>query len=100
MKIKVIILVIVLVLLLFGITLFFFQRHAEPKQLVLFGNVDVRQVNLGFRVMGRVEAMLLEEGEAVQPGDLMASLDKIPLKEELDQAKAKVDSLQAMLEKA
>ncbi|RVO26102.1 secretion protein HlyD, partial [Sinorhizobium meliloti] len=26
----------------------------EPRQAVLYGNVDIRQVSLGFRVSGRI----------------------------------------------
>ncbi|MBY0264242.1 MAG: secretion protein HlyD, partial [Holosporales bacterium] len=46
--------------------------------LVLSGNVDIRQVDLGFRVSGRLAKMLFEEGDEVKTGDLLAVLDKAP----------------------
>jgi HlyD family secretion protein len=45
---------------------------------VLYGNVDIRQVDLGFRVSGRLEKMVFEEGDQVKTGDLVAVLDKAP----------------------
>ncbi|TAN63410.1 MAG: secretion protein HlyD, partial [Magnetospirillum sp.] len=39
---------------------------------VLYGNVDVRQVDLGFRVEGRLLEMLVEEGDRVIPGQKLA----------------------------
>ncbi len=36
--------------------------------LTLHGNVDIRQVDLGFRVGGRIEKVLVEEGETVEAG--------------------------------
>lgn len=45
---------------------------------MLSGNVDIRQVDLGFRVSGRLAKMLFEEGDEVKTGDLLAVLDKAP----------------------
>ena len=51
-------------------------RHHEPaNELTLYGNVDVRQVELGFRVAGRLKTMGFEEGQAVTAGTLLAALD-------------------------
>jgi HlyD family secretion protein len=52
------------------------SRKREP--LVIQGNVDIRQVNLGFRVGGRIREMRFEEGDAVRAGDLVAVLDEEP----------------------
>jgi membrane fusion protein YbhG len=52
-------------------------RH-ESQRLLLSGNVDIRQVDLGFRVMGRIAAIPFEEGAHV-PGDaVLARLDPAP----------------------
>ena len=40
----------------------------KPQGLVLYGNVDIRQVDLGFRVGGRIASVLVDEGDAVSEG--------------------------------
>jgi hypothetical protein len=45
-------------LLLIGIWFVYQQTHRRnPKELVIYGNIDIRQVNLGFRVGGRIQEM-------------------------------------------
>lgn len=60
----------------------------ERTSLLLYGNVDVRQVELGFRVEGRIEKMLFEEGAFVPAGELMATLNSEPYADLLKQAEA------------
>lgn len=63
--------------------------------LTLHGNVDIRQVDLGFRVGGRIALMKAEEGDSVKAGDLLASLDKAPYQNELAAAEAQVTGAEA-----
>ncbi|MEH6569566.1 MAG: secretion protein HlyD [Halioglobus sp.] len=63
--------------------------------LTLYGNVDIREVQLGFRVAGRLQEMHVEEGDAVAPGTLLASLDDTPFKEALAVADARVQEAAA-----
>lgn len=58
--------------------------------LVLYGNVEIRQVELAFRVSGRLEEVMFEEGDAVAPGDLVARLDATPYSDALKVAQAEV----------
>ncbi len=74
-------------------------RSAPPNSLTLYGNVDVRQVELGFRVAGRLKTVDLEEGQAVRAGALMASLDAQPFEDELHVAEADVAAQDANLQK-
>jgi HlyD family secretion protein len=57
-------------------------RHGA-KALLLSGNVDIRQVDLGFRVGGRIAAIPFEEGARVAAGATLALLDAQPLKDQL-----------------
>src|SRR3546814_20018977 len=50
----------------------------DDAPLTLYGNVDIRQVELGFRVPGRIERMLYEEGDPVAAGAAVATPDKRP----------------------
>jgi membrane fusion protein YbhG len=52
--------------------------HHDENRLVLSGNVDIRQVDLGFRVMGRIATIPFEEGEHVPAGAILARLDAGP----------------------
>lgn len=68
--------------------------------LVLQGNVEVRQVDLGFnRVGGRVKDMFVNEGDQVKPGQKLASLDKVYFEDALRQARAQRDQAAANLAK-
>lgn len=75
-----------------------FGKHA-PKELALSGNVDIRQVDLGFRVAGRIELIPFEEGAHVTAGALLASLDKRPLNDQLRIDEAAIASASALLSK-
>lgn len=59
--------------------------------LTLYGNVDIRSVDLGFRVPGRISAMPVEEGAHVETGTVLAQLDPKPLTDALNAAQAQVD---------
>jgi len=77
----------------------FLTRWFSPSQnqniLTLYGNVDVRQVDLGFRVSGRVQSMPFQEGDPVPEGTLMAFLDKQPYEDQYKQAVAHVEAVKA-----
>lgn len=82
------------------IYLFYDYQHQKHDHLTLFGNVDVRQVDLAFRVSGRVNEIYFEEGDLVQPGQLVGILDKQPYLDQSYAAEASVYSIQASLENA
>jgi HlyD family secretion protein len=66
-------------------------------ELTLNGNVDIRQVDLGFRVGGRITAIPFEEGAHVRAGDLLARLDARPLRDQLAADDAQVENTAALL---
>lgn len=72
---------------------------AANDRITLYGNVDIRQVQLGFRVNGRVAKMNFDEGDSVKPGDLMAQLDAKPYEDSVAAAQAQVASQRASLDK-
>src|SRR3569833_4101360 len=47
------------------------HRDEDRHQLVLQGNVDVRQVNLAFKVEGRIVELGVDEGDRVKPGQVI-----------------------------
>jgi HlyD family secretion protein len=74
--------------------------HRESDEIILYGNVDIREVDLGFRVSGRVKSLYIDEGDPVRKGDLIAELDATPYEEEVWQAKANVQALEISLSNA
>jgi HlyD family secretion protein len=69
------------------------------RELTLHGNVDIRQVDLGFRVSGRIARMPFEEGARVAAGAVLAELDTQPLQDTLAAAEAQIAVAQAELAK-
>lgn len=67
--------------------------------LTLQGNVEVRQVNLGFKVAGRIEKLAVDEGACVKAGQTLASLEKVYFEEALSQARAARDQAAAAFAK-
>ena len=67
--------------------------------LVLSGNVEVRQVNLGFKVAGRIKRLMVDEGDTVAEGQTLAALDKVYFEESLAQMRAQRDQMAANLAK-
>ena len=84
-----------LVLAALGWKLLLSTRSAD--RLTLYGNVEIRQVELGFRVAGRIAQVLVDEGDRVRAGDTLAVLDKDLLTQSRDQAAANLKSQQAQL---
>jgi HlyD family secretion protein len=63
--------------------------------LQLYGNVDIREVDMAFRVPGRITALAVDEGDAVRKGQVLASLDKAILEARIGQADAQVQQARA-----
>lgn len=56
--------------------------------LELHGNVDIREVQLAFHATGRIARMLVEEGQRVEVGELLAELDPVRQQAAVAQARA------------
>jgi HlyD family secretion protein len=73
--------------------------HVAPTTLTLYGNVDIREVELGFRVPGRVTDVLVDEGDAVTKGQRLAVIDSEPYRQAVALAEARVQLAQANMAK-
>jgi len=58
-------------------------RNSAVGDLVMPGNVDIRQVQLAFYGSERIAAILVREGDHVRKGQLLASLEKTRLEAEV-----------------
>ncbi|MFZ5749221.1 MAG: secretion protein HlyD [Pseudomonadota bacterium] len=95
------ILLAVAVLVVAGIFTRGFGLLADPRgeQLVLNGNVDIREVDMAFRVGGRIDGIGVEEGDKVKQGQLLATIDTATLDARVNQADAQIAQAQAQLAK-
>ena len=78
MKKKVII-ALILILLIVGICVYFYNKinkKDNSNELTLYGNIEIRQVDLSFQVPGLVSNLLKEEGDTVKKGELIAVMDE------------------------
>uniref|UniRef100_UPI0025B662B4 biotin/lipoyl-binding protein n=1 Tax=Aeromonas caviae TaxID=648 RepID=UPI0025B662B4 len=85
--------ILALLLTVIGGYLWWQGRPADGS--ILYGNVDIRDVNLAFRVGGRVDQVLVDEGDRVKAGQLLARLDPAPLTHSRDSALANLAALTA-----
>ncbi len=91
--------VIVLLLAAGAGTLYWHREKQEdhPGRLTLYGNADVRVVNLAFEASGRITAMPIQEGGRVSKGEVLAHLDTRRLSLARDAAKSQVAAQGARL---
>jgi HlyD family secretion protein len=64
------------------------HRKKDTNELVIYGNVDLRQVQLAFNNSERIAAVLVQEGDRVKPGQVLARLDVSRLEPPFKQAEA------------
>lgn len=72
---KLLTIIAVFCVILAGCYYFFRGGPIDKSKLTLYGNIEIRQVNLSFQVPGKIEKMLKEEGDKVKPGEMVAILD-------------------------
>jgi len=88
MKKRLLILLVILLVAAAGVTWWMFERHGTARELVLYGNIDLRQVQLAFNNSDRIAAVLVQEGDHVRKGQLLARLDTSRLESQVAQAAA------------
>jgi HlyD family secretion protein len=71
--------------------------RSAPPPGTLYGNVEIRQVDLAFNVAGRVSAMARREGEPVHAGDVVAQIEDDTYRSLRDLAMARRDAARANL---
>ena len=92
MKKKIVVLVLI-ILLIAGLCVFFYKANKKDtsNELTLFGNIEIRQVDLSFQVSGLVSKLLKEEGDTVKKGELIAVMDESDYDANFKRAEAEVD---------
>lgn len=96
-------LIAVLIMAAAATTVFLIKRHNQRQDngaLSVSGNVEITEMNVGFKTPGRIAALFAEEGQRVAAGDKLAVLDSSELENivaqhraGLSEAKARYDDI-------
>lgn len=76
---------------------FMFQEKIDPNRIRISGNIEVTDVDLSFRIPGKIEQCLRDEGDRVSKGDLMARLENQDQQVQVRIAQANLDRAGSML---
>ncbi len=94
-------LLIIPALLIIIAIVFIAVRGSEKNQnIVLSGEVDATQIDVASKIPGRIDSVLVERGQAVQKGEILATLISPEIQAKYDQAQSAVISAKAIYEMA
>ncbi|HXX53349.1 MAG TPA: efflux RND transporter periplasmic adaptor subunit [Thermodesulfovibrionales bacterium] len=86
---KILLVLAVLLAVGIGVSLVsYFRGPREEGVLELSGNVEVTEYDMGFKIAGRVERLLTDEGQKVTKGEPLAALDHTELESQVTQGRA------------
>jgi HlyD family secretion protein len=85
--VRIVILVIAILVIAAAVSWWLGRRHGATE-LALYGNVDLRQVDLPFNGSERIAAVLVQEGDHVKKEQLLARLDTSRLAPQVAKAEA------------
>jgi HlyD family secretion protein len=75
------------------------NKEGDGSYLKVSGNIETTEVDVGFKIPGRIVQLAVQEGDRVEKGKVIARLDDEDLRQRLDLARATLKSSQARLEK-
>ncbi|WP_298562937.1 efflux RND transporter periplasmic adaptor subunit [uncultured Phascolarctobacterium sp.] len=73
-----------------GLWFFLQPDKQDHARITLYGNVDIRQFDIGFQVPGQITKMYFEEGDTIKEGSLVAEIDAADYKLQEAQAESEV----------
>jgi membrane fusion protein YbhG len=96
-----ILLIVVIAVAIGGLAYYFLTRNKEEEAnfIKVSGNIEATEVDVGFKVSGRIVSRFFEEGDWTDQGKVLARLDDEDLRNRLEVARATLMSAQARLSK-
>ncbi len=73
------------------------NRGNQDGRIRFSGNIELTQVNIAFKVSGRLAELNVDEGAAVKPGQILARIDRDQLLRQRDREQASFVTAQTML---
>jgi len=98
MKIKLLIAIVIIVIGAFAIETKRLNNRPDDSAIVLSGNIEVTEVDAGFKIGGRIAKLKAEEGEKVEKDKILATLDKVEFENIVSQNVAYLNEKQILLE--
>ena len=96
------IVLVIFILAVGGGLLFYFltrNKGAEDPFIKVSGNIETTEVDVGFKIAGRIVSLSVQEGDWIEKGKVLAKLDDEDLRNRLELARATLMSAQARLRK-
>jgi HlyD family secretion protein len=82
-----------------GATWWFNHRETSETELKLYGNIDLRQIQLAFNNNERITEVRAQEGDRVKKGQVLARVDTRRIEPQIAQAEATVNAQRAVVER-
>src|ERR1039457_3359724 len=70
------------------------KHHQARNEIILYGNIDLRQINLPFNGNERIAQVLAQEGDHVKRGQVLARMDTSRLSPQVAKAEAELATQQ------
>jgi len=98
--IRVIILVVLVLAVILGVR-WFLQANGNPSasELRIYGNIDIRKANLAFNEQERIDQVLVEEGDRVTEGQVLARQQTNRLEAQIREIQAKIAAQQEVVKR-
>jgi HlyD family secretion protein len=77
----------------------FNHRETSATELKLYGNVDLRQIQLAFNNNERITEVLVQEGDRVKKGQLLARVDARRIEPQVAQVEGTVNAQRAVVDR-
>jgi HlyD family secretion protein len=96
-----ILLIVVIAVIVVCLLYYFFTRDITKGSdfIRVSGNIETTEVDVGFKISGRIVSRFFEEGDWVDRGKVLAKLDDEDLRNRIEVARATLKSAQARLSK-
>ncbi|MGW8160837.1 MAG: efflux RND transporter periplasmic adaptor subunit [Desulfobulbales bacterium] len=82
-----------------GISFLTKQNSGSNNVITLYGNVEIREVQLAFQDSGRIQHIAVDEGARVQKGQLLAELDPTRYQFEVERLESEIAAQEQLVER-
>jgi len=87
-KKKLFIILLVIAVCVIGLVWYKWFSHSDNKKIVISGNIELTEINIAFKISGRLIELNVKEGDSVKKGTVLARLDNEQLLHQRDRANA------------
>jgi HlyD family secretion protein len=96
-RLPLVVVFVVIVAAVAGSAWYLTRPNVASSALTLYGNIDIRQVQLAFNDAGRIQQLLVQEGDHVHKGQAVAKLDALRFQDAVARATASLLAQKSVL---